>query len=83
VQSAESPELDQLCLIAASAAERRGHDLRGWETPAGEDETGRRALCRRCGSVAYVRVGKGMSGLAGEALLERCQPGSEHDPARA
>lgn len=83
MQSAESPELDQLCLIAASAAERRGHDLRAWETPAGESDTGRRAVCRRCRKVVYVRVGKGMSGLAGEALLERCEPGSEPDPAGA
>jgi hypothetical protein len=80
VQHAESPGLDQLCLVAAAAAERRGHDLGDWETPPGEEGTARRAVCRRCGSVAYVRVGQGMSGLSGDALFKRCE-GVARDPA--
>jgi hypothetical protein len=80
VPHAESPELEQLCLVAARAAERRGHDLGDWETPAGEEDTGRRAVCRRCGSIAYVRVGQGMSGLSGDALFKQCE-GVAPDPA--
>jgi hypothetical protein len=80
VPHAESSELDQLCLVAVGAAERRGHDLSDWETPAGEDDAGRRAVCRRCGNVAYVRVGHGMSGLSGDALFKQCE-GLQPDPA--
>jgi hypothetical protein len=66
--------------MAADAAERRGHDLGDWETLAGEEETGRRAVCRRCGNVAYVRIGQGMSGLSGDALFKQCE-GAAPDPA--
>jgi hypothetical protein len=81
VRSADSPELDELCVVASSAAESRGHDLGDWEAPAGEAETARRAMCRRCGEVAYVRVEKGMTGLSGEALRKQCLPSKEPDPA--
>lgn len=70
---AESPQLEQLCLVAVGAAERRGHDLGDWVTPEGEDDTGRRAVCRRCGNIAYVRLGQGMSGLSGDALSKQCE----------
>lgn len=81
MQSGESSEFDQVCLVAANAAERRGHDLGGWEAPAGEEDRARRAVCRRCGAVGYVRLGEGMSGLSGEALFKPCEPGAEPDPA--
>lgn len=74
--SAESQELGELCLVAASAAEGRGHELGDWEVPAGEHQA-RRAVCRRCRNVAYVRIGHGMSGLSGEALFKQCEPGFE------
>jgi len=81
VPSAESQELGELCLVAASAAESRGHDLGDWEAPTGEEGHALRAVCGRCRMVAYVRMGEGMSGLTGEALFKPCEPGVEPGPA--
>jgi hypothetical protein len=67
--------------VAANAAGRRGHDLGDWQAPAGDEATGRRSVCRRCGAIAYVRIGTGMSGLSGEALFHPCEPGAEPGPA--
>jgi hypothetical protein len=66
-------ELDSLCRLATSRAERLGHRLAAWETPEGEETIGRSAVCGRCGSTAYVRVEGGLKGMAGEALTAACR----------
>jgi hypothetical protein len=74
------PDLDELCRIAAEAARRRGHELGDWAEPEGG--SARQAACASCGRVAYVRVGEGMTGLAGDALFEQCadRPGTAASP---
>jgi hypothetical protein len=63
--------LDELVRLAAAAAARKGHDVGDWTTdPPGADA--RRGTCSRCGRTLYVRVGEGMTGMAGAALAERC-----------
>jgi hypothetical protein len=58
--------------IAGDRARAQGHELGPWEEPAGEESIAWRAVCRRCGRVAYVRSESGMAGSAGEALTESC-----------
>ena len=64
--------LDELCEIAEGAATARGHRLRAWRGVPGEQDIARRTVCSRCGRAAVVRADKGLSGLAGAALLESC-----------
>jgi hypothetical protein len=66
--------LGELCALASAAAKARGHELDDWIDPAGDDTTARRATCRRCGRVVYIRVEDGMQGMAGPALREPCRP---------
>lgn len=72
VEASDSARLEELCRVASDTARRRGHDLAGWAPGADGDLRAQRAVCRSCGKVAYVRVGSGMSGLAGEALMQPC-----------
>jgi hypothetical protein len=65
-------DLESMSEIAVERARARGHELGPWEAPAGEESVARRAVCRRCGRVAYVRSEAGMAGSAGEALTEGC-----------
>jgi hypothetical protein len=64
--------LQELCAVAAAAAEQRGHELDDWIAPSDGDTIARRATCQRCGRVAYVRVENGIRGMAGAALREPC-----------
>jgi hypothetical protein len=64
--------LNELCRVAEGAAKARGHELGQWQARRGEEERERRSVCSRCGRVAYVRLGGGMTGVAGAALMERC-----------
>jgi hypothetical protein len=64
--------LRDLCALASAAAMKHGHELDDWATPPGGDTIARRAECRRCGRVVYVRVEDGLQGMAGAALRERC-----------
>jgi hypothetical protein len=61
--------LKTLCDVAAAAARQRGHQLGDWES----DGLGRRAVCTRCHSVAYVRSQDGLLGMIGRALTEFCE----------
>jgi hypothetical protein len=72
VSSQADPRLHELCDLAAAAAERKGHDLGEWEDDRASDVHARRTTCRRCGRAVYVRLGDGMTGMAGAALTERC-----------
>jgi hypothetical protein len=65
-------DLESLSGIAEERAGARGHELGPWEAPAGEEDVALRAVCRRCGRVAYVRSEGGMAGSAGDALTEAC-----------
>jgi hypothetical protein len=65
-------DLQSMSEIAEEMALAHGHDLGPWEAPTGEEAIARRALCRRCGRVAYVRSETGMAGSAGDALTECC-----------
>lgn len=58
--------------MAGEMARRNGHDLTAWEAPAGEESTARRAVCRRCGQVAYVRSEGALAGTGGAALTAPC-----------
>jgi hypothetical protein len=69
----DSPDLAELCALASAAAERRGHELDDWIQPDGTEPIARRATCRRCGRVVYVRVESSMQGMAGAALREPCR----------
>jgi hypothetical protein len=69
----------QLCEVAGSVASARGHRLGDWTS----EDAGRRAECRCCGLVAYVRVEGGLSGMIGRALSEPCRPFGEQPPAVA
>jgi hypothetical protein len=62
----------ELCALASSRAEERGHDLAGWVDATEDGAVARRAACRRCGRVVYVRVEDAMQGMAGDALTEPC-----------
>jgi uncharacterized membrane protein len=64
--------LDELRAAAATAATRRGHVLGPWEADASAERDAQAATCQRCGRRVYVRVGAGMSGLAGTAITEAC-----------
>jgi hypothetical protein len=65
--------LAELCELASSRAENRGHDLDDWVAPPGDDTIARSAACRRCGRVVYVRAEDAMQGMAGAALTEACR----------
>jgi len=65
-------DLQGMSEIAEEKARAQGHELGPWEAPAGEEEIARRAVCSRCGRVAYVRFETGMAGSAGDALTESC-----------
>jgi hypothetical protein len=67
-------DLDALCATASAAARARGHELGEWEARPVEEQVARRAVCRGCGAVAYVRAEAGLQGLAGAALTEACRP---------
>jgi hypothetical protein len=67
-----APDVEDLSEMAGERARGRGHELGPWEPPAGEEAVALRAVCRRCGRVAYVRSESGMAGTAGEALSEDC-----------
>jgi hypothetical protein len=64
--------LDELVRLASVAAGRKGHEIREWAADPPGAEDARRATCNRCGRALYVRVGAGMTGMAGAALTERC-----------
>lgn len=64
--------LMRLCELAHERAVALGHDLSAWEPPPGEEEIAMRARCRRCGRTVYVRIEKGLEGIAGRAVTERC-----------
>jgi hypothetical protein len=64
-----SADLDELCRIAGEAASRKGHEIPTW-TP--DSPAARRGTCVRCGRIIYVRIGGGMTGMAGAALSEAC-----------
>jgi hypothetical protein len=66
--------LAEICALASSRAEDRGHELGAWVEPSDDDGLARRATCRRCGRVVYVRVEEPMRGMAGAALTEVCGP---------
>jgi hypothetical protein len=70
------PRLEELCELAQSAARGKGHDLGGW-TGDGDAEVARTATCARCGRRVHVRVGAGMTGMAGAALTEPCAQARE------
>jgi hypothetical protein len=72
VSSQADPRLDELCDLAVAAAGRKGHEVREWEDDSASDVHARRTTCRRCGRSLYVRLGTGMTGMAGTALTERC-----------
>jgi hypothetical protein len=63
----------ELCALAAAAAKEQGHELDGWVEQDDGSVTARRADCRRCGRVAYVRVENSLQGIAGTALTEACR----------
>jgi hypothetical protein len=65
-------DLDDLSQMAEEAADAHGHDLGPWEAAPGEEAVARRAVCHRCGRVAYIRSESGIAGTAGAALTETC-----------
>jgi hypothetical protein len=73
--------LGELCALAAARAERRGHDLDEWVHPPGEVRPARRAVCRRCGRVVYVRIENQLKGIAGTAVHEPCLEPDSPSPA--
>jgi hypothetical protein len=64
--------LEDLTQMAGELAKRNGHDLGAWEAPDGEEAVARRAVCRDCGQVAYVRSEGALAGTGGPALTVRC-----------
>jgi hypothetical protein len=70
--SSVDQRLDDLCLLAASAAGRKGHDIHGWGAHPRGVVHSRRATCRKCGRWLSVGVGDGMTGIAGPAMTEAC-----------
>jgi hypothetical protein len=58
--------------MADELARRNGHDLGPWEAPEGEEAVARRAVCRNCGQVAYVRSEGTLAGTGGAALTAPC-----------
>ena len=64
--------LEELTQMAWELAQLNGHDLGPWEPPEGEEAIARRAACRRCGHVAYVRSEGALAGTGGAALTESC-----------
>lgn len=58
--------------MAGELAQLKGHDLGDWEAPDGEEAVARRAICRRCGKVAYVRSEGALAGTGGAALTVSC-----------
>jgi hypothetical protein len=58
--------------MAGELAQRNGHDLGAWEAPDGEEAVARRAVCRECGQVAYVRSEGVLAGTGGAALSAPC-----------
>jgi hypothetical protein len=71
VASLRDPRLEELCRLAASTAALKGHDIGDW-VPGRADEQSRRATCQKCGMELSVRVGEGMTGIAGPALRGLC-----------
>jgi hypothetical protein len=64
--------LADLCRLAAATAARNGHEISRWsEIRDGSDDV-RRGSCDKCGRRLDVRVGTGMTGMAGAALTEPC-----------
>jgi hypothetical protein len=61
--------LDALCRLATGKAARLRHVLGDWQS--GLD--GRRAACRRCGRVVFIRAEGNLGGAAGPALTEPCE----------
>jgi hypothetical protein len=72
VTAGHRDDLDEVCKNASEAARSRGHELSSWSAPPGEEAVARRAACRRCGRVGYVRAESGFVGAAGPALREPC-----------
>jgi hypothetical protein len=70
--SSPDPRLDELCLLAVTAAGRKGHDVRDWTDDPAAGASARRATCHRCGLPLYVRLEEGMTGIAGAALAQPC-----------
>lgn len=70
------PRVDDLCRLGEAAASRKGHTLGDWAQDQGDD-SGLTATCVRCGRIAYVRLGSGMTGMAGPAFAEACTPASQ------
>jgi len=67
-------DLEDLRQMAEAATLAGGHELGGWEAPPGEEAIALRAVCRRCGRIAYIRSEAGLAGTAGDALTEPCAP---------
>jgi hypothetical protein len=61
--------LGALCDLATVKARRLGHVLGDWQSVL----DGRRAACRRCGRVVFVRTEGNLGGAAGPALTEPCE----------
>jgi hypothetical protein len=72
VPSSVDVSLDELVRLASTAAARKGHNVRDWTADPPGSEDARRGTCSRCGRTLYVRVGAGMTGMAGTALTEPC-----------
>jgi hypothetical protein len=69
VPSSGDPRLDELCRLAVSVSEAKGHKIGEWTE---DGACARRATCGRCGRPLYARVGEGMTGMAGAALTQPC-----------
>jgi hypothetical protein len=70
--------LEDLTRMAEEFTRARGHVLGKWEAPPGEQTIARRAVCRRCGRIAYVRSEDGLAGTGGSALTEACSGARRH-----
>ncbi|MCW2963485.1 MAG: hypothetical protein JWO17_737 [Actinomycetia bacterium] len=66
------PDVDDalaaLCRLADVKARRLRHVLGDWQPVL----DGRRAACRRCGRLVFVRTEGNLGGAAGPALTEPC-----------
>lgn len=66
------PLVEELCSAARSRAKALGHRLGDWEDATEGRAVARRARCRRCDRVAYIRLEDDLLGMAGEAFAGSC-----------
>jgi hypothetical protein len=71
--------LGALCRLATVKTGRLRHVLGNWESVL----DGRRAACRRCGRVVFVRTEGNLGGAAGPALSEPCDRPTAEAPANS